>query len=376
MASLSLAEARRVALAAQGFNRARPRGAVTADHLAGVIRRLGLVQIDYVNVLVPAQYVIPFSRLGPYDRSLFDTVVYEGREFTEQWAHEASIVPVSTWPLLRHRMESHRVRPWGFETFITENPAYVERILEEVRTRGRITADDLPGPESGPRRIPGAWHSSIPRAVLEAHFGRGLLAVAARRPNFARVFDLAERMIPAEHHSRRPEQAEAERELLRLAARAHGVGTAADLADYYRMPIRTARARIAELVEAGNLATVRVEGWKEPAYLHPDASRPRRIDAAALLSPFDPVVWYRPRALRLFEFDYRIEIWVPQDQRRWGYYVLPFLLGDRIVARVDLKADRSARRLHVLAAYLEPHAEPEETAQALACELRTMAAWR
>src|SRR5207249_1437121 len=179
-----------------------------------------------VNVLVPSHYLVPFSRLGGYDRALLDEVVYRGREFTEQWAHEASIVPVETWPLLRHRMEKHRARPRGFDSFMKKNPAYVEKVLEEVRARGPLAADDLPGPESRSRRIP-AWIGTVPRAVLEAHFGRGVLAVAGRRPNYARTFDLAERHLPAEHYERRETHEEAQRALLRLAARAHGVGTAA-----------------------------------------------------------------------------------------------------------------------------------------------------
>jgi uncharacterized protein YcaQ len=211
--------------------------------------------------------------------------------------------------------------------------------------------------------------------VLEAHFGQGALAVSERRSNFARVYDLAERVLPPEHYRCEVTREEAQRELLRLAARAHGLGTAADLADYYRMPIRQARERIAELVEAGELREVQVEGWRETAYLHPEARLPRRIDASALLSPFDPVVWYRPRAARLFGFDYRIEIFVPQSQRKWGCYVLPFLLGDRLVARVDLKAARNTRRLLVLAAYIERDAKPGVVANALAAELKTMAAW-
>jgi uncharacterized protein YcaQ len=371
---LSLGEARRIALAAQGLDRPRPKGRIDARHIGSTIRQLGLVQLDYVNVLVPAHYQVLFSRLGPYNRARFDDVVYRRREFTEQWAHEASIVPVETWPLLRHRMETHRVRPYGFESFLAKNVGYVTRVLDEVRARGPLTAEDLPAPDDGSRRIPGAW-VTVPRAVLEAHFGRGLLAVADRRPNFARAFDLAERLLPPEHHGRQVGLEEAQRELLRLAARSHGIGTAADLADYYRMSIREARPRLAELVEAGELREVRVEGWRELAYLHAEARMPARVDAATLVSPFDPVVWYRARVARLFGFDYRIEIFVPREKRKWGYYVLPFLLGDRLVARVDLKADRSTRRLRVLAANLEPHAEPAVVIEPLAAELRTMAAW-
>jgi uncharacterized protein YcaQ len=363
-----------MALAAQGFDRPRPRK-VSARDLGRVIRQLGLVQIDTVNVLARAHYQVPFSRLGPYKKSVFDDVVYRSREFTEQWAHEASIVPVASWPLLRHRMEMHRVRPWPFAKFMQQHADYVGWVAEQVRARGPLTADVLPVPDGVNRRIPGDWVAAVPRATLEAHLGRGVLAVTARRPDFSRVYDLAERIIPREHHSRNLPREEAQRELLRLAARAHGIGTVADLADYYRMPVREARPRIAELVEAGELREVRVESWREPAFLHREAQLPRRIDAAALVSPFDPVVWFRPRAARLFGFDYTIEIYLPREKRTWGYYVLPFLLGERLVARVDLKADRAARRLLVPAAYIEPGAKPAGVAEALARELRTMADW-
>ncbi len=370
---LSLAEARRIALAAQGFDRPRPRR-IDTRHLRRTIRQLGLVQIDYVNVLVPAHYLVPFSRLGPYERPLFDDLIYHRREFTEQWAHEASIVPVESWPLLGHRMERHRPRPYCFAAFLEKHAEYVEWVLAEVRARGPLCADDLEPPEGVARRLEGTWIGTVPRAVLEDCFGRGALAVHARQPNFARVFDLPERILPA-HHLSKLERAEAQRELLRLAARSHGVATAADLADYYRMPVLEARPRIAELLAMGEVSEVRVEGWRETAYLHRDARLPRRIEAAALLAPFDPVVWFRPRTARLFEFNYRLEIFVPQAKRRWGYYVLPFLLGDRLVARVDLKADCARRRLLVPAAYLESHADAGEVAGALASELRLLAEW-
>jgi uncharacterized protein YcaQ len=254
---LSLDDARRLALAAQGFDRPRPRR-VTGRDLVRVIRRLGVLQLDFVNVLVPAHYQVLFSRLGPYRRALLHETVYRGGAFTEQWAHEASIVPMDAWPLLRHRRDTHRVRPWGFDRFLAKNPAYVRRVVAAVRRRGALTAADLPAPAGVSRRIRGdAWVGTVPRATLEALFGRGTLAVADRRPNFARVYDLAERVIPAEHHERRVESDEARRELLRRAARALGVATAGDLADYFRMSPREARPRIAELVEGG-LAEARV----------------------------------------------------------------------------------------------------------------------
>ena len=371
---LSLSEARRIALAAQGFDRARP-ARVDARHLRRAVRQLGLLQIDYVNVLGPAQYQVLFSRLGPYEKLRADDLLYRTGEFTEVWAHEASILPVESWPLLRYRREGHRVRPWGFEKFLEQHRSYVEWVFGEVRARGPLTANDLKEPDGVPRRRGTWWRRSVPQLVLEGHFGRGRLAVTQRLPNFSREYDLASRVVPREHHRRKVGRDESERELLRLAARSHGVGTAGDLADYYRMPVREARLRLAELVEAGELREVRVEGWREVAYLHPQAKRPRRIDASALLSPFDPVIWYRERAERLFDFEYRIEIYVPSAQRRWGYYVLPFLLGDHLVARVDLKADRKQGRLLVQAAHIEPSTDPDEVAPALARELRTLASW-
>jgi hypothetical protein len=373
--TLSLAEARRIALAAQGFDRPRPGDTVCIRRVRRTIRQLGLIQIDCVNVLVPAHYQVLFSRLGPYDRRLLDELLYKRREFTEQWAHEASIIPMATWPLLRQRMETHRVRPWPFAKTMERHPEYVAWVLEEVRARGPLGAETLDHPPELSASLQWSWSKSVPRAVLEAHFGRGLLAIADRRGNFARLYDLAERVIPAEHLTRRMEPAEARRELIRIAARAHGIGTAADLADYFRMPVRDARQPIADLAEAGELREIRVEGWREPAWLHRDAKPLRRDDAAALLSPFDPVVWFRPRLLRLFGFDHRFEIFVPADKRRWGCYVLPFLMGDRLVARVDLRNDREGRRLLVLGAWKEADVDTRAVAQALAAELRTLASW-
>ena len=347
LTSLSLAEARRLALAAQGFDRQRP-GRATIRHLRDTIRRLGLLQIDCVNVVCPAHYMVPFSRLGPYDRARFDQLVYRSGQFAEHWAHEISIVPAETWPLLRYRRETDRVRPWGFAKVLEQHAGYAAWVLEEVRRRGPLAADDLPPPDGAPLRIPGAWIGTVTRGVLEAHFLRGDLAAAGRRPDFSRLYDLAERLIPAEHRSPRVDYDEGRRGLLLQAARAHAVGTAKDLADYFRMPVGDARPRLRELVESGQLHEARVEGWREMAYLHPQAEAPRSIEAAALLSPFDPLIWCRPRVERLFGFHYRVEIFVPPEKRRYGFYVLPFLLGEKLVARVDLKADRATGRLRVL----------------------------
>ena len=263
---VSLGEARRLALRAQGFGTPRP-GKPGPRHLAALIRRLGLLQIDFVNVLVPSHYLVPFSRLGPYNRAALDLVVYGGREFTEQWAHEASIIPVETWPLLRHRRDTHIARPWGFDDIMAEHKEYVETAVAEITRRGPLGPSDMPDPSHTGRRLPESWYGSVPRAVLEACFGRGQLAVTARRENFSRVFDLADRVIPHEHYHRQLDRHEAERELLRIAARACGIGTAADLADYFRMKVGEARPRIMELLEAGDLQEAQVEGWRETAYI-------------------------------------------------------------------------------------------------------------
>ena len=377
--SFSLAEARRLVLAAQGFGRPRPAGEVDVRHLRGVVARLGLVQIDFVNVLVPAHYVVPFSRLGPYDRRRFDDLAYRRREWTEQWAHEASFVPMESWPLLAHRRAEHRPRPWGFAAFLAADPGYAERVLAAVRESGPLAADQLPPPEDGSHRLEHSWYSTVARATLEAHFGQGRLAVAKRRADFARLYELAERLVPAEHLGRELPRHEQQRRLLAIAARAQAVGTAADLADHFRMPVAEARPRLAELVADGALAEVRVEGWRETAFLDPAARLPRRVGAAALVSPFDPLVWHRPRTRRLFGFDYRLEIFFPAAKRRWGYYVLPFLLGDRLVARVDLKADRAAGVLRVPGAWIEEAAAADPgagaVAAALAAELAVVAGW-
>jgi hypothetical protein len=371
---ISLGEARRLALAAQGFGVPKPRKTKIED-VGAAIRRMGVLQLDFVNVLGPSHYTVLFSRLGPYPQALLDAAVYQRREFTEQWAHEASIVPMETWPLLAARRETHRVRPYGFERFLARHPDYTQWVLDQVCLRGPLTAADVPEPQGVARKIPGDWNNTVPRAVLEAHFGRGLLAVAGRLPSFARVYDLAERVIAKQHYRAKVSKEEAERSLLQQAAQASGVATAADLADYYRMSVRQVRPRIEELVDAGQLLPARVEGWREAAYLDPGARPPQRMECSALLSPFDPLIWRRSRTSRLFGFECRLEVFVPREERRWGFYVLPYLLGERLVARVDLKADRGAGRLVALAAYVEPDADRRRVAEALAGELATMARW-
>ena len=323
---LSQGEARRVALAAQGFQSARPRGEVDRRHIRRVVRKLGLLQLDFVNVLVPAHYFVVFSRLGPYQQKRFDSLIYGCREFTEQWAHEASIVPVDAWPLLEYRRKTFK--PWANSpvTQLGVDAKYRSDVIKIVREQGPITSRDLP-PFKQPKRKVGEWHRSVPRWALEYHFGAGRLAVSNRLPNFQRVYDLPERLIDDEYRKRRVGAKDARRQLLHRAAMACGVATARDLADYYRMSTREVEPRLRELVEDGAISEVTVDGWGEKAYLAANTRIPRRVEASTLLSPFDPLIWFRPRTERLFGFHYRIEIYVPASKRQWGYYVLPFLLS-------------------------------------------------
>jgi len=371
---ISLPEARRIALAAQGFDRSRPASTINSGHIRRVIERLGLLQLDYVNVLTPAHLMVLFSRLGPYDISRFQKLVYQGRDFTEQWAHEASIVPAALWPVLKHRREDYRPYQNSPIMKLKGKTEYLEEVLDITRRNSPVTAQDMPEFE-GPKRKPGDWHRSVPRWALEYHFGRGDVAVADRLPNFQRVYDLPERLIDDQHRERNLTRTEAQRELLRRAAIASGVGTLHDLADYYRMSPREVAPRLAELIEAGEIREVAVDSWPAPAFLANGAKIPRNISGSSLLSPFDPVVWFRPRAERLFDFHYRIEIYVPAAKRKWGYYVLPFLLDDRIVARVDLKADRKTCTLLVLATHAENDIDEDRTVSELARELRHLADW-
>ncbi len=379
---LSISQARRIALAAQGLESSRPGVRIDVRHVRAVIERLGLLQIDYVNVLIPAHYQVLFSRLGPYGMDLLDDLVHRRREFTEHWAHEASIVPMDTYPLLAYRREDWKVHPKPLEAIMERHPEHCDGVLTEIEERGALSAADLPEAPGELQRLGDewGWSRSINRLILESHFGHGRLAIANRRRNFARDYDLPHRVIPERHLAATPSREESHRELIRRAARAHGVATVADLADYWRMSPRDVRPRVEELVEAGELVPVEVEGWQPSspapgAWMWPGSRLPREASAVSLISPFDPVVWTRDRALRLFDFDYRIEIFVPAAKRRFGYYVLPFLQGERISGRVDLKADRKAGELLVLASYREEWARPEEVAEGLAGELRQWADW-
>ncbi|MFD1623499.1 winged helix-turn-helix domain-containing protein [Azospirillum griseum] len=377
--TLSLRDARRIAIAAQGFG-APPSTAETpveARHARRMIDRLGLIQIDSVNVLVRSHYLPLFSRLGAYESGLLDRLAYDGRRraLFEYWGHEASLIPVAQQPLFRWRMERAERGEGTYGAlarFAREKRAYVDQVLAEVAARGPMGASELS--EAG-RGAGGWWGWSDGKRALEHLFWAGRVTTAARR-GFERLYDLTERVLPAAVvNAPTPSAEEAQRDLLRIAARAHGVATERDLRDYHRLPTADAKARIAELVEAGDLLPVTVQGWDQPAFLSPDARRPRRTAANALLSPFDSLIWERQRTERLFGLRFRLEIYTPAEKREHGYYVLPFLMGERIAARVDLKADRKAGALLVQAA----HAEPEEThgpvAEALAVELRRLAGW-
>jgi len=374
---LSAAQARRMALWAQGFADGLREKPSDGWALRKVLSRVGLLQIDSVNVLQRAHYLPAFTRLGAYDPAALDRLsAYAPRRLFEYWGHEASLLPVAAQPLLRWRMEAASLDAWGgMRRVAEEHPDLVAQVLETVGERGPVAASELAALEGDRRRKSGPWWDwSHTKRALEFLFWSGQVT-SARRRGFERLYDLPERVLPrAVIETPTPDVADAQRELVRIAARALGVATERDLRDYFRLPVADARARVAELVESGELAAVEVEGWGQPAFIDPAAKLPRSVDARALVGPFDSLVWERPRAERLFGFRYRIEIYVPAPKRVHGYYVLPFLLGDTLVARVDLKADRKAGLLLVQAAHAEPDAPPH-TAEALADELELMAGW-
>lgn len=372
---LSLDEARRIALAAQGFADPAPRGAVDRRLLRRVLGRTGLLQIDSVNVVVRAHFLPPFSRVGSYDPALLERAAYgRDRWLFEYWGHEASLLPVELHPLMRWRMERAKrgQGTWGHvASIITEQPELLARVRAAIAAGGAMTASGFEG-----ARGKGSWWgwSDVKRA-LEALFWCGEITTAYRK-GFERVYDLPERVLPrAVLDAPTPSDADAQRELVRIAARGLGIAAERDLRDYFRLDLADARARVRELVEAGELQTVAVDGLRGARYLFKDARVPRRIAARALLSPFDPVVWERARTRELFTFDYRLEIYTPQHKRVHGYYVLPFLLGDRLVARVDLKHDRAAGVLRAHAVHYEPHVHKRDVLPELREELRRMADW-
>ena len=372
--TLSASQARRVALAAQGLADPPQFAAPGARHLRGLVDRLGVVQIDSVNVLIRTHYLPAFSRLGAYDRQHLEAEAWGKRpKLFEYWGHEASLLPVASQPLFRWRMDRARAgETWtGLARFGREHRDYIDEVLARIEREGPVTGGDF----AEEKREAGWWNWSNGKRALEWLFWSGFITTKTRR-GFERVYDLTERVLPREIATApTPTEADARRELIRISARALGIATEGDLRDYFRMPVAGTRERLAELVEAGELEIVSVQGWDKPAYLWPGARLPRRATGCALLSPFDNLIWRRERAERLFACRIRLEIYTPADKREHGYYVLPFLQGEAITARVDLKADRQAGVLRVQAAHLETGAVADEVAPALTGELRRMAGW-
>ena len=378
---LTAAQARRIAVAAQGFSEPRPGGSITRAHLRRLISRIQVLQLDSVSVAVRAHYAPVFSRLGPYDRAVLDRAAWDHsarspRLLVEYWAHEAALMAVDDWPLLRWRMRQYRHGRWGTH-IVKANPQLADKIVAAVTELGPSTAGQIEAHLAAEPRGPrGAWWGSRSdtKWVAEALFAAGVFTTSTR-VGFARHYDLTERVLPPDVLARDVDEDDAVRELALRAATALGVGTEADIRDYFRLAAGQAKPAIAKLVADGKLEPVDVDGWSAPAYLVAGQIIPRRDRATALLCPFDPLIFFRPRVQRLFEFHYRIEIYTPANKRQYGYYVWPFLLDGELVGRVDLKADRAADALHVVGAFVEPDRSPSRVASALADELQTMAGW-
>jgi uncharacterized protein len=380
---MTAAQARRVALAAQGFGASRPSGRVDVRHLRRVIDQIALLQIDSVNVFSRSHYLPIFARLGPYPRDILDrmsahstsAVQARGVELFEYWAHAASLMPVGLHPLLRWRMRRAHLEHWpAIRRIARENPGLLEDVLQLVTEQGPIVAGDTGVPRLAPR--PGHmwnWHNG--KIALEYLLYEGRVTTA-KRVNFERYYDLTERVLPPDVLALpEPAEPDAVRELVRISARALGVATIADLRDYFRIAHKACAAAVTELVAADELIPATVAGWSAPAYVWHAAQRPRKVCARALLSPFDSLIWFRERTERLFGFHYRIEIYTPAAQRRFGYYVLPVLLGDELVGRVDLKADRQGGALRVQSAWVEDGADRAHVAHELALELASIGQW-
>lgn len=365
-------QARRIALDAQGFLDGRAEGKVDVRHFRKVVGRAGLIQLDSVNVFSRAHYMPFFSRIGSYDRSALDEWLWRSKEMFEYWGHEASLIPVERHRLFRWRMD--QALKWRrLAQLEADHPEYVESVYEQVAERGPLRTNDLEAP--GERDGTQMWGWSNGKVALEALFLRGRITTADR-PNFVRMYDVAERVIPeAALNSDPPAHDEALEQLLLLAAEHMGIATADDLADYYRIRMPAARPVLGRLVSSGELVEVEVEDWEKSAYMLPDTSIPRSTRGTALLSPFDNLIWYRPRVERIWGFHYRIEIYVPEPKRVYGYYVLPFLLDGDLVARVDLKTDRRDNVLQVRGAFAETGTDPKQVGKALRAELETVATW-
>ena len=373
--TLSLEQARRIVLAAQCFQPS-PAAPRTTEAIAQLVRKLGVLQIDSVNVLVRSHYLPLFSRGGPYPRDLLERAAYAANERTliEYWCHEASLLPIERWPLFRWRMDRARrgEGTWGrLKRFATSHQEAVNAVLTQIRERGPLGAGDIEGGKKGPG---GWWGWSETKEILEWLFWTGEVTTGARR-NFERLYDLTERVVPAPILNREVSKEDAQRELIEIAARALGVATLRDLRDYFRLPTSDTPSRIAECVEAGVLIPVTIEGWKHAAYRHRDAKCPRTADTSALLSPFDSLIWERQRTERLFDFHFRLEIYTPAHKRVHGYYVLPFLHRGRIAARVDLKSERERGELQVRGGSVEAGVRESDIADELRKELEALAAW-
>jgi uncharacterized protein YcaQ len=373
--SLSIADARRIALAAQGFDTARPKTKATQRHVDALISRLGVIQIDSVNVLVRSQELPLFARLGNHDRKAIPKATEQQKLF-EYWGHEAAHLPVSLHPLFRWKMDAARtgkVTHWGLTSFYEENKAFVKRTLKHVATNGPTTSREL----STRTEKKGTWWDwDEAKVALEYLFLTGQLMSRGRGSDFARIYDTPERVLPQQIiDAATPSEHDARKELLLRSAIAQGVATAGDLADYYRQKLATVKPLIAELVEEGELRTVAVDGWTEKAFVHRNAKLPKQLHATALLSPFDSLVWCRPRNERLFNFHYRIEIYTPKERRKFGYYVLPFMMNGEMVGRVDLKADRANSALLAYSVHTEKGVKRSSINEALHAELRAMATW-
>jgi uncharacterized protein YcaQ len=377
---LSADAARRVAVAAQGFAEPKPTGPVTRAHLRRLLSRLQVLQLDSVSVAVRAHYAPVFSRLGPYDRTILERAAWSHsakapRLLVEYWAHEAALMAVDDWPLLRWRMREYEHGRWGRE-IVKKNGRLAEDIVATVTELGPSTAGQIEAHlEAEPRGRKGPWWDrSDTKWVAEALWSSGVLTTSTR-VGFARHYDLSERVLPPEVFARDVDDAEAVRELVLRAAGALGVATEPDLRDYFRLNPKQSKPAVAALVASGELEEVEVDGWAAPAYLPAGQTVPRRDRGTALLCPFDPLIFFRPRVERMFGFHYRIEIYVPQPKRQFGYYVWPFLLDGRLVGRVDLKAERASGALNVVGAFTEPGQDAGYVASALAGELRSMASW-
>ena len=377
MMQMSADQARRMALAAQGFSGAeRPK----SNSWAGIhrmVQRLQLLQIDSVNVLSRAHYLPLFSRLGPYDRNILDrrSLAPTGRALFECWAHEASFVPLAMHPLMRWRMDRARAgnsRYKSMRDFARDEAAYLNRVYDFIGENGPTTAADLP---EGAKSEGGWWGWGRGKMALEVLFEQGHLT-AGSRPGFTRLYDLPARVIPAEILAQpTPPESEVFAELMLRSAIALGIGTEFDLRDYFRLPPAEARTALAHLVATGKLEECTVNGWDAPAYRPTGAPIPRKAGGDAFLSPFDPIVWDRPRAERLFNFRYRIEIYTPAAKRQFGYYVLPFLMGQTLAGRVCLKADRQAGLLRANALHYEDGQNADEVARRMLPQLQCMATW-